>query len=235
MPSGKFYDLGLTLVLIVLVAELAGSLANYSYPFLLPDWVGETYVWISLHHLFQLCLTIVVMKILRSGKLATWGFNLNRPRVSLQWILWFLLVFGSLEIIRLMSAYSSVVRDPITTSNMIGNQIFQYCLSGFGEEPLFRGFVMSFLTASWSRIYRVGNIEIPETIIIATTIFMLAHISIDWQTLSIAAFDIEQQIKALQLGVVYGLAFHYTGSLLAPIVMHGLSNGLQLTITYYFL
>lgn len=85
----------------------------------------------------------------------------------------------------------------------------------------------------WNEIFKIGKVEIPVTLFFATILFMMAHIHIDFTNFNVTHFDIGQQMNSLQLGIIYGLSFHYTKSLLAPIVMHGISNGIIYSIMFY--
>ena len=122
---------------------------------------------------------------------------------------------------------------PQTQINMLGMQVFQYLLSGVGEEPLFRGLVITVLLAGLSTTRLSTRLQYFTAIFVSTLLFMYAHISIDWLTMSISGFDFGQQTKALQLGVLFAVIFIHTRSLFAPIVLHGLSNGITATIGFY--
>ena len=142
--------------------------------------------------------------------LGQWGFNLRNKGVSVQWIAIFLVVFATIEFIRIKGSLPIDFDYPLTIRNKNGIQFFQYLLSGLGEEPLFRGFVMVFLAKNWNKVFTIGKCEFPITIIIATLLFMIAHLHIDIANMDISGFKMDQQLKSMQLGILYGLAFHYT-------------------------
>lgn len=231
---GKYIDLLVVLVAIFAIPLLSPIVADALFPFAQDVDPDRTFLWGSIHHVAQLLLTLAFMWWLHP-RFRDWGFNLRSLSATLQWIGIFLLVFGALEIFSKWGGRTSALPYPLTTRNMLGVQFFQYVLSGLGEEPLFRGLVMTFLATRWKAVYRLFGIEVPQTVLIATALFMLAHVTIDPFTFSISGVDFGQQLKALQLGLLYGIAFHYTRSLIAPIAIHGLSNGFQYTLWYYFL
>ena len=230
----KWTDLLITVLAITSIPHLAIILADTIYPTVKAIDVDETFLYITIHHLFQLVLTILIMLFLsRNRNINHWGFNLNNYKVSLKWIGIFTLILGPIEYFRIKQALPIEFEYPLTDQNLWGIQLFQYLISGLGEEPLFRGFVMVYLAKNWNKVYNLSKIELPITVLLATALFMFAHINIDFATLTISGFDFDQQMKALQMGLLYGLSFHYTRSLLAPIVMHGLSNGIQYTLMFY--
>ena len=218
---------------IILIPRLSAYGADLCFPLVAQFDPHGSFVWLVAHHLIQLTLSVLLMLLLSGGQLNLWGFNLRRWKTSMAFIAGLVVVFGVAEYIRISGGGSSAFDAPRETRDMLGVQGFQYILSGLGEEPLFRAFVMVFLAGTIPQIMKLGELEIPVTVIIATALFMFAHIQIDYAQLSIVHVDAEQQIKALQFGLLYGIAFHYTRSLLAPVIMHGISNGLPMSIELY--
>ena len=90
---------------------------------------------------------------------------------------------------------------------------------------------MTFLGRSWEGKMTVGKLVFPITGLWATLLFMIAHVNI-----SLAPFSITtsgwQQVWALGLGLYYAAAFARTGSLLAPVLSHGYSNGVIFLLLY---
>ena len=231
----KYIDLLIVIIVIFIVPKLSSFLTDIMYPEIQGFDPDETFIYKTVHHVLQLVLTITAMILLsKKGYLNQWGFNFNKWKISLKWIAIFLFIWTTMQ-------YIGISRNPLqldyelTTKNKIGIQFFQYFLSGTGEEPLYRGFVMIYLMKYWDKIFKLGKVEIPISLFFATLFFMLAHVNIDMQTLSITHFDFGQQMNSFQLGIVYGLAFHYTKSLFAPIIMHGISNGIIYTIMFYLI
>jgi membrane protease YdiL (CAAX protease family) len=105
-------------------------------------------------------------------------------------------------------------------------------LVGIGEEPLFRGMVMTVLGKYMRGMHRIGNWEIPSSGIVAAVLFMLAHVGFTFSPFAITHFSLLQQFTALGLGLYYAYLFHRTGSLLGPILVHNFSDGIILTVRY---
>lgn len=115
---------------------------------------------------------------------------------------------------------------------MTGYLGFQMLLSGTCEEPLFRGMVMVVLARYMKGMHQIGKWEIPTTGIIATVLFMLAHIGFTLSPFAITHFSVLQQFTALGLGVYYAVSFHRTGSLLCPILSHNFANVVIVGVRY---
>ena len=237
-PSVRSFGLVPNLIIVVLaiilIPKSSSYIADQVFPLLAEFDPNRSFVWLFIHHTVQLFLTLVLMLVMaRENGLTDWGFNLNRWRTSLAFIFGLILIFGTAELVRIQGGGSSAYNAPLEQRDMVGVQAFQYIMSGLGEEPLFRAFIMIFLAGTIPQIFKLGELELPVTVLISTALFMFAHIQIDYSSLTILHIDFGQQMKALQFGIVYGVAFHYTRSLLAPIVMHGLSNGLPMSIELY--
>jgi membrane protease YdiL (CAAX protease family) len=121
---------------------------------------------------------------------------------------------------------------PLNARNVVGFLGFEYLLSGTGEEPLFRGFAIILLSQSWKHVFRIWRIEISLAGLIATALFMYAHIDLKFYPLEIANISWSQQVWALGLGLYYAIVFHKTKSMLCPVLSHGYSNGVIFTILY---
>ena len=221
---------------VILIPQIAILLTGLIYPAIQHHDPDGSFLYLSIHHLFQLLLTILAMMALsKRTNLKDWGFNLRNFKESWKWIGLFLLVFLAIEFFRIRGNLPIESEYSLTTKNKLGIQFFQYLLSGLGEEPLFRGLIMVYLARNWNRVFSLGKVQVPITVLIATLLFMLAHLDFDLTQMTVSGFDFDQQMKALQMGLLYGLAFFYTKSLLAPIVIHGLSNGIQFTLMYHVL
>jgi len=81
-------------------------------------------------------------------------------------------------------------------------------------------------------MHRIGNWEIPSSGLVATLLFMLAHIGFTFSPFEITHFSLFQQLGAFGLGLFYAMVFHRTGSLLGPIILHGYSNGILFVVRY---
>ena len=235
-PNRRAADLLIALGVVSLVPGVASLAANSLRA--VEDVIDPSgcFARVSVHHILQLALTVLVLKV-RSGRpLAEWGFNLREPQVSAKILGWFCLAYlVPVLFVNVLPSLRSGVPPafgyPLTTRNIVGTLAFQFLLSGTCEEPLFRGYVMGFLARSWEGKVRIGKVVLPITGLLATLLFMFAHVNISVAPLSIKTSG-PQQVWALGLGLYYAAAFARTGSLLVPILSHGYSNGVIFVVLY---
>ena len=233
---GRAFDLIFAFIVINVIPILSGVIANLFKSSLSSIDPDSVFFWVTIHHISQLVLTIILMKLFIHTNLSMWGFNLNQFQSSLRifasfCLIYLIPVFLYNVLPNLIFATIPNFNYSLNPRNVVGTLGFQFLLSGFGEEPLFRGFVMTFLSQSWKGDVRVGNIHFPIVGIWATLFFMFAHANINYTTLSIH-ISFWQQIWALGLGLYYAAVFDKTKSLLAPILSHGYSNGIIFVILY---
>ena len=221
----------IALVAILAIPRLAGDMATRSAGWCW-NWLGNidpngTYLWVSLHHVWQLVATLAAM-LLFDRSLRHWGFNLNNWRTSLylfgQFFLYFMAVAVAGHLLLFFFAPPPVFPHALTARNVFGELGFKLFLSGTCEEPLFRGLVMVLVYQSMRGVVRIGRIEMPYAGLVATALFMVAHIGYTLSPPAITSFSIPQQIEALVLGLFYAYIFHRTRSLLGPILVHNYVN-----------
>lgn len=234
---GKIGDLIVVILAITFVPKLSVVLTNKVYPYASSIDPDKVFLWISIHHIFQLLLSLVLMKLWISRCLRDYGFNLNDYKRSLRIFCWFCLiylvpVFFVNVVGHIISGEPPSFKYPLNARNVIGFLGFEYLLSGTGEEPLFRGFAIILLSQSWKHVFRIWRIEISLASLIATALFMCAHIGLKFYPLEITHISWSQQVWALGLGLYYAIVFHKTKSLLCPVLSHGYSNGIIFTILY---
>ena len=235
---GKYPDLLVASIWVLLaIPWLASSIASFVWPYVEELDPDQAFLWASTHLVVQLLLTLLFMKLYSNGPLAHWGFNLNEWRFSLK-------VFGQFSVYCLLfvvlsnvpsflsGEYPSLITHPVNARNMAGYLGFEFLLSGTSEEPLFRGFLMTLLALSWTRVYHIRRVQIPLAGIWATLLFMMGHIGIDFSSWTITHFSINQQLMSLGFGLFHAIIFHRTRSLLAPILVHGYGNGIGVAALY---
>lgn len=98
-------------------------------------------------------------------------------------------------------------------------------LTGFDEEPVFRGLLVGMLTVLIPGRVRLGSFEIAMGGVIVALLFGAAH----YQTFFAEPLHlaIAQQLYAFVWGVTYVWLMERSKSLLAPIVAHGLSDAVE--------
>lgn len=235
-PASRAVDLLIALAIVSVIPALAAVMANLLRPATTAIDPWQSFGWISVHHILQLALTVLMLKIRFNKPLSEWGFNQRERHVSVQIFAWFCLIYlVPVFFVNVLPSLRSGIPPrfdyPLTPGTIAGTLGFQFLLSGTCEEPLFRGFVMTFLGRSWEGTTRVGKVVFPITGLWATLLFMIAHVNISLAPFSITT-SVWQQMWALGLGLYYAAAFARTGSLLAPALSHGYSNGVIFLVLY---
>jgi len=217
----------ITFLAILIIPRISGQLATLViglFPCIDPDGV---YLWISLHHIWQLILTIALMLIFNRS-LGFWGFNLKNLKSSMRHMKYFVLFCtGYLVIQNVVFYFTSQpvwVDFPLTPENIAGYLGFQLLLSGTAEEPLFRGFVMMMLYPAFAGSIDLRKFKIPHAGLIAAVFFTVAHIQFSIWPFEITHLLPSQLFLSFSLGIYYAVVFHQTRSLLAPIIVHSYVN-----------
>lgn len=212
---------------ILIIPRVAGQLATLS-----GAWFGNidpdgVYLWISLHHVWQLILTIALMLVFNRN-LGIWGFNLNNLGTSLRHFKLFALYSTGYLVIQNVVFYFVAppiwIDFPLTLQNVSGYLGFQLLLSGTCEEPLFRGFVMIMLYPVLAGSIDLKKFEIPHAGLIAAVFFTFAHIQFSVYPFEITHLLPGQLALSFFLGIYYAIVFRQTGSLLTPILTHNYIN-----------
>jgi len=217
----------ITLLAILIVPRVAGQLANLSRPWFGGIDADGVYLWISLHHVWQLLLTIALM-LAFNRRLGFWGFNLDNLNASLRQLKLFVLYSTGYLVIQNVVFYLVAppiwIDFPLTLQNVAGYLGFQLLLSGTCEEPLFRGFVMMMLYPAFVGSIDLRKFEIPHAGLIAAVFFTFAHIQFSIRPFEIIHLLPSQLALSFFLGIYYAVVFHQTRSLLTPILTHNYVN-----------
>lgn len=237
--GGQLTLLGVAfLALTRLISEIAFLLAQPAYQALRALDPDGSFLYISLHHIWQAAfalLAILFLARLLRIPLAEFGFNLHGWRYAVRLVLlfslfWFL-VQGSIGALMVgFGDTSAAFHFPLTARNFGGYFAFQILLSGTSEELLFRALVMTPLLMVGKK---GGLTEKSNTLLaggIATLIFMLAHINIAFNPLRVTHFNVLQQLTVLTFGAFYAFLFIKTRSLLGPLLAHNLLNAVIVTV-----
>jgi membrane protease YdiL (CAAX protease family) len=187
--------------------------------------------WLYLHHIVQMALAFLTILLIvvfsKKQRLSNWGLNLHEWRWSVKTASLFAVVWFVISLVlSILFTFPSQIQYELTATNIISDLTFDFVLTGFSEEILFRGLIMGVLLLSWRGSIRIGSFKISVAGIVATVLFSLAHIGIDYRTLSITAIYPLQLVFTTGLGLFYAVMRDKTGSLVGPIIAHGASDGL---------
>lgn len=184
-----------------------------------------------LHHTTQMLLALLLILLLTRGRVASFGLNLRNSDQSFALLArgFFPILLGSLLaghlLVPLLTGEVPERFDAMTSDALVAQLGFSFVLVGLSEEIVFRGLMQSLLARHLRGSVRLAGVEIPTAGVWAAVIFTIAHIGIDWTTLTITTLDPRQLILAFVLGCFYAVAYQRTGSLLAPVIAHNAVDG----------
>ena len=230
--------------LLLGVPRLAALAADqFHYAGLDPD---AAFAWLSVRHIVQGLIFLVLMLIISRVSGIRFGFGWGDRQVGWLYVRIFALVFlgytvVSLIIIFLTRSFQGF-QYPLTPRNIIGHLGFQALLTGPSEELIFRAFAMTMLSLMISGsvvsagsgfgrvILKIFGSEISIVNLIAAVIFGLAHVRFTFNPFS-ASYSTGQVIYATMLGLIYGVSYERSGSMIYPMMMHSISNVVAVSVS----
>jgi len=219
----------LTLILLG-VPRLSGMIASFfDYQAIDPD---GAYAWISVRHIAQALIFIIIIVLLNMFKPLEYGFGWGNKVVGKKYVLSFTLIFGVGSLANhLLAIFANSFQQfnyPLTTINIIGQLSFQLLLSGPSEELIFRAFAITMLALVIKN--RVFNGKVSAANIIAAVIFGLAHISFSFAPFTVS-YNPFQVVLSIVLGFFYGDCYEKSKSMYYPMMMHSISNVVMVGFT----
>ena len=195
--------------------------------------------WLYIHHSVQMILaiiTIFLITVISKKKICNWGLNLNHWQWSVKIASIFAIVWFTISLLlNLIFSFQSQVTYELNTANIISDLFFDFILTGFSEEILFRGLIMGILLHTWKGNLNIGSFQISIAGVVSTLFFAIAHIGIDYESFTINNISPMQLIFVVGLGLFYAIMRDKTKSLLGPIIAHGASDGLITVIQIFTL
>lgn len=192
------------------------------------------WLYMTIHHVAQALLALLAIALLSGLRPRRWGLNLDNAAESLRLVrkfaLWFAGIMAVSAALQLGSGASSIYGRPLRADHIAGGMFFMWVVSGASEEILFRGLFQTWFSRFWKGRVRPFGIEIPCAGVVGAAFFALVHINFSFRTLEITHFAPMQLLIAFALGLFYAVAYHRTGSLLAPALAHNIANGLMETV-----
>ena len=113
-----------------------------------------------------------------------------------------------------------------TAVDIAGWLLFEILLVGLCEETLFRGLLLGVLQALSPSRLRIKKFSLSTAGVTIAIMFALAHV-LSFATQPWPA-ALGQQLYAVTLGILYAWLRENSGSLLAPIIAHSLSDFVEL-------
>ncbi len=235
----KPVPLAITIVLGVGLPYLAAACALLaSRLFYTASPNGPTLPWLYVHHAFQLLLALVAIAIVRRFVAADYGLHWPRRKSYMgAAILWGVL-FGVLMTVvdyapQLLSHRTPVLDYQLTTANVWGWLVFEGVYVGPTEELPFRALLVTYLAATMPGRLRLGRFEMNWAGVIVAFLFAALHatsfMSEPWP------LALGQQLYAFALGVLYAYWLEKSRSVLAPIIGHNVSDGVEQALLFLWI
>ncbi len=214
----------LFLVLLLLgVPRLAGLFAHQF------DYTGVdphgAFAWVSVHHIFQAVVFLIIMVAVSRFTAIKFGFGWGDRKVGLFYVRLFAMIFFAYTVVSLIIIIATGSFQefpyPLIARNIVGQLGFQLLLSGPSEELIFRAFSITMLALLFKGRIIKGKISIAN--IIAALIFGLAHVGIAFAPFALS-YNVFQVVYSVALGLVYGVCYEQSKSMIYPMIMHSMSN-----------
>jgi uncharacterized protein len=232
-------------VLLLGVPRLAGAFADlFDYTAVDPD---GAFAWFSVHHIVQALVFLIAMLVISKVSAVRYGFGWGDRKVGWFYVRLFVLIFTayvvvSRIIIFVLSGSLPVFPYPLTAQNIIGQLGFQLLLSGPSEELIFRAFAITMFglvvkstvfggeTGIGKAIVTMFGGKISVANLIAAIIFGLAHVRFTFAPFS-ASFETGQVIVSVILGLLYGVCYQRSNSMIYPMIMHSFGNVVVVSVS----
>jgi membrane protease YdiL (CAAX protease family) len=183
----------------------------------------------------MLVLATLLIAWLGRGRFAEYGFawpeNKSYVLPAIAWGASFGVVMTLVDYFPQIIAHAAPTDyQPLSASNIAGWLSFEGIFVGFGEEIAFRGLLQTFLMQRTSGRIRFLRYDMHIAGVILAFLFALAHITSFWtQPLPYA---LGQQVYGFALGILYAYWREKSGSLLAPILGHNFSDGVEYALIF---
>ncbi|HHV63536.1 MAG TPA: CPBP family intramembrane metalloprotease [Peptococcaceae bacterium] len=218
----------------VLVGKSGWVIADlFSYDSFDPD---HLFARLSVHHIVQMLIALAVIAVLNRLIKADFGFQLGDGKKGLRYFLIFTAVIAVIALIYhiLMYVFGQALAYDFSLSqkNVLGTLGFQLFLSGTSEEILYRALPVTVLVYVFGKSIQI-KWDITLEVVLASLLFTVAHIK--WSLFPFSLNLISSQLfYAFAMGIVNGIVYQQSRSILYPMLMHSISNVLMVGTGYLF-
>ena len=187
------------------------------------------------NHAVMLVIGLVLIAWISRGNFSEYGITWPKQRrYVLSALLWggafgLLMTFVDYfpQILRHMPPPDNLALTPGSIGAWL---FFEGIYVGPTEEIPFRGLLQTFLMQRTSGRVRFWKYEMHVAGVILALLFALAHLFSFWTENFWLAFG--QQIYGFALGILYAYWREHSGSLLAPIIGHNMSDGVEYVLMF---
>jgi uncharacterized protein len=236
-PTSIFAISGLQLRLWPVVAAIGLALlvilpSGYVYALLTKDMSMESRPWLAMlaNHAVMLVIALALIVWFSKGHLSDYGLQWPKGKhyvaAALAWGAFFGLLMTALDYLpQILKHLPPPGNLSLAPASIAAGIFFEGIFVGPTEEIPFRGLLQTFLMQRSSGRVRFFKYDMHVAGIILALLFALAHLASFWAENFWIALG--QQIYAFALGILYAYWREKSGSVLAPIVGHNVSDGLE--------
>jgi uncharacterized protein len=150
---------------------------------------------------------------------------------AIGWGTFFGVLMTVADYLPLLLAHKPPESYPLTPVNITGWLVFEFVYVGFTEEIPFRGLLQTFLMQRTTGRIRIGSYDMHAAGVVLAVLFALAHVG----NFGVRPFwaAMAQQFYAIALGILYAYWREKSGSLVASIIGHNVSDGVEFSIVLF--
>ncbi|MHA1223409.1 MAG: CPBP family intramembrane glutamic endopeptidase [Candidatus Heimdallarchaeaceae archaeon] len=203
--------LSLVVLVIIILALAHTELMSIQLEYLYGDYLDKIIAIVFV-------ITIVLVK---KEKLSSYGLSINNWKSNLQ--LGFLISFLSILpiIVPIATGWNAIIEIP-NPYFLHFSLIYYFVFVSFSEELLFRGFIQTKLNQSFKSL-EFRNFEIKWGTIITAFLFAICHVvRVYIPFMGHVQIILSTFPSAFCFGLLVGIIKDETGSLIAPILIHGI-------------
>lgn len=230
---------GMAAFIILLLVQIFFGKAGSFFADMIPYQKIDPYncfARVSIHHAVQMIVAIIVIIVLSRLLKIDFYFKLGHTGKGIKCLALFTGAFAVISFVVhiLMLAFDQLPTYdfPLDLRNILGTLGFQLFLSGPSEEIIYRALTISILIYAFGKSITIKG-SITLEVILASLLFAFAHVN--W-SLNPFVFEVDyfNVFYAFVLGIIQGIVYQKSRSILYPMLMHSFSNVLMVGVGYMF-
>jgi len=230
-----FFALIPLFVFQVFEGKFGWAVANsFTYDAFDPD---NLFAGLFVHHLSIMLISLAVILIIRRVIRTDFGFHLGDKELGKR------ILFGFIGVIAVIAVVYHILMEiigqpitydyPLTAQNILGYFGFQLFLTGPAEETLYRALTVPVIVFAFGKSIRISE-NITLEVVLAALLFAVAHMKWTIFPFAITDLNVSGVLYAFAMGILNGVVYQKTRSILYPMLMHSISNVLMVGTGYLF-
>lgn len=233
------------IILTEVISKFSFYLANLIYPntpFLIIDSYG-VYWYITLHHIFQLIFSaLIILILIKLSDKHEFDFYLRLPnntnqaiKISLTFIMaWIIIQFGLGILLINFNGLDTTLNYPLNLQTVGGQYFFQIFLSGTSEELLYRSLLIGLLNYYLVKIELSMKYRIPLIYLFTLIPFIFGHIPYQLDPFIVYSPNLLQLLTVIIFGSFYTYLVLKFDSIIPSMIVHGLLNAVIISSGFVF-